>query len=80
MFSTCSELIPRAPIPDGRMERIMQPCYSAQVPRVRVQVLGHKRVQLQRSVTPSELTLSDFVAFGSSIGINVVHINTRLKY
>ena len=49
----------------------MQPCYSAQVPRVRVQVLGHKRVQLQRSVTPSELTLSDFVAFGSSIGINV---------
>ena len=26
MFSTCSELTPRAPIPDGRMERIMQPC------------------------------------------------------
>ena len=25
MFSTCSELFPRAPIPDGRMERIMQP-------------------------------------------------------
>ena len=25
MFSTCSELTPRAPIPDGRMERIMQP-------------------------------------------------------
>ena len=26
MFSTCSELTPRALIPDGRMERIMQPC------------------------------------------------------
>ena len=26
MFSTCSELTPRAPIPDGRMERVMQPC------------------------------------------------------
>ena len=25
MFSTCSELTPCAPIPDGRMERIMQP-------------------------------------------------------
>ena len=25
MFSTCSELTPRAPIPDGRMEQIMQP-------------------------------------------------------
>ena len=25
MFSTCSELSPRAPIPDGRMEQIMQP-------------------------------------------------------
>ena len=28
MFSTCSELTPRAPIPDGRMERIMQPCHT----------------------------------------------------
>ena len=28
MFSTCSELTPRAPIPDGRMERIMQPWLS----------------------------------------------------
>ena len=27
MFSTCSELTPRAPIPDGRMERIMHPCW-----------------------------------------------------
>ena len=26
MFSTCSELTPRAPIPDGRIEKIMQPC------------------------------------------------------
>ena len=26
MFSMCSELTPRAPIPDGRMEQIMQPC------------------------------------------------------
>ena len=26
MYSTCSELTPRAPIPDGRMEQIMQPC------------------------------------------------------
>ena len=26
MFSTCSKHTPRAPIPDGRMERIMQPC------------------------------------------------------
>ena len=26
MFSTCSELTQRAPIPDGRMEQIMQPC------------------------------------------------------
>ena len=26
MFSTCSEPTPRAPIPDGSMERIMQPC------------------------------------------------------
>ena len=26
MFSTCSELTPSAPIPDGRMEQIMQPC------------------------------------------------------
>ena len=25
MFSTCSELTPRAPIPDGRMEQTMQP-------------------------------------------------------
>ena len=25
MFSTCSELTPRAPIPDGSMERVMQP-------------------------------------------------------
>ena len=29
MFSTCSELTPRAPIPDGRMERIMQPCLTS---------------------------------------------------
>ena len=28
MFSTCSELTPRAPIRDGRMEQIMQPWYS----------------------------------------------------
>ena len=26
MFSTCSEHTPHAPIPDGRMEQIMQPC------------------------------------------------------
>ena len=26
MLSSCSEVTPRAPIPDGRMERIMQPC------------------------------------------------------
>ena len=26
MFSTCSELTPRAPIRDGRMEQMMQPC------------------------------------------------------
>ena len=26
MFSTCSELTPRAPILDGRMEQTMQPC------------------------------------------------------
>ena len=26
MFSMCSELTPRAPIPDGRMERFMHPC------------------------------------------------------
>ena len=25
MISTCSELTPRAPIPDGRMERVVQP-------------------------------------------------------
>ena len=30
MFSTCSELIPRAPIPDGRMERFMHPCRTVQ--------------------------------------------------
>ena len=28
MFSTCSELTPRAPIPDGRMEPKMQPCVT----------------------------------------------------
>ena len=28
MFSTCSELTPRAPIPDGRMAQIMQPCFE----------------------------------------------------
>ena len=28
MFSTCSELPPRTPILDGRMERIMQPCQT----------------------------------------------------
>ena len=28
MFSTCSELTPRAPIPDGRMAQIMQPCIA----------------------------------------------------
>ena len=26
MFPTCSELTPRAPIPDGRMAQFMQPC------------------------------------------------------
>ena len=26
MFSSCSELTPRAPIPDGKMEQFMQPC------------------------------------------------------
>ena len=29
MFSTCSELTPRAPTPNGRMARIMQPCLRA---------------------------------------------------
>ena len=28
MFSTCLKLTPRAPIPDGRMEQIMQPCHG----------------------------------------------------
>ena len=28
MFSTCFELTLRAPMPDGRMEGIMQPCVS----------------------------------------------------
>ena len=28
MFSTCSEVTPRAPIPDGRMEQIMQPWFQ----------------------------------------------------
>ena len=27
-YSTCSELTPRAPIPDGRMERFMHPCFA----------------------------------------------------
>ena len=31
MSSTCSKLTPRAPIPDGRMERIMQP-WDEQMP------------------------------------------------
>ena len=31
MFSTCSELIPGAPIPHGRMEQIMQPWYILDV-------------------------------------------------
>ena len=29
MFSTCPELTPCAPIPDGRIKRIMQPCNHA---------------------------------------------------
>ena len=36
MFSTCSELTPRAPIPDGSMEQIMQPW-----PDLRALVMGH---------------------------------------
>ena len=32
MFSTCSELTPRAPIPDGRMERFMHPWISMSIP------------------------------------------------
>ena len=30
MFSACSELTPRAPFPDGRVERIMQPCVQVE--------------------------------------------------
>ena len=33
MFSTCSELTPRAPIPDGGMEQIMQPWTTWQHPK-----------------------------------------------
>ena len=31
MFSTCSELTPRAPIRDGRMAQLMQPCFPARL-------------------------------------------------
>ena len=34
MFSTCSEFTPRAPIPDGRMTRIMQPGCEVVAPEV----------------------------------------------
>ena len=33
MFSTCSELTPRAPIPDGRIAQFMQPCSYLTIPR-----------------------------------------------
>ena len=33
MFSTCSELTPRAPIPDGRKAKFMQPCSYLTIPR-----------------------------------------------
>ena len=39
MFSTCSELTPRAPIPDGRMERIMQPCPWVYV--MEIEIIGN---------------------------------------
>merc|ERR1719234_981905 len=32
MFSTCSELTPRAPSPAGRLERFMHPCFYSGYP------------------------------------------------
>ena len=42
MFSTCSELTPRAPIPDGRMERFMHPCTEC--------VILHKKCNLTHGI------------------------------
>ena len=43
MFSTCSELTPRAPIPDGRKEQIMQLCAWAKKMQRRVKFIAAQK-------------------------------------
>ena len=63
MFSTCSALTSRAPIPDGRMEQIMQPWQRTDHPKSLPNISYWK---LERSIEP------DFK--GGIIGLNVPQI------
>ena len=63
MFSTCSALTSRAPIPDGRMEQIMQPWQRTDHPKSLPNISYWK---LERSIEP------DFK--GGIIGLDVPQI------
>ena len=54
MFSACSKLTPRAPIPDGRMEQIMQPCLQA----IQLIFVGNIKVS-SRSTNPPQQELTN---------------------
>ena len=56
MFSTCSELTLRAPIPDGSMERIMQPWSTAFLLYVNILELAIHFAQWQHLSTNQTLT------------------------
>ena len=63
MFSTCSELSPRAPIPDGRMAQIMQPwalsdCTGAPNQTTLLKVVSNQRHRRPNFQLAQEFTIS----------------------
>ena len=56
MFSMCSELTPRAPIPDGRMAQTMQLCWE-----IRSQAVCDENKAMHPCMCKSQEDLSDFI-------------------
>ena len=68
MFSTCSKLTPRAPIPDGRMAQFMQPC------------LGHGSGQRSRTDPLDSDTNVAHINLNININVNNNTITIHLQY
>ena len=73
MFSTCSELTPRAPIPNGRMERIMLPCHISGAKWWKVKV-SHGKISTGMWLLETKIQLQGWLSLKQPLRQSTTHI------